>query len=123
MRPIKFRAWDNDRNLWENRFVTGPGTDGKFMALRCCGNSTVEQFTGLHDKNGREIYEGDILEMFPDSGAAEAGRTEPQKVIWSAPCFTLQRPNGHKTFFVLDPSVAKSSKVIGNVHENSEMLK
>jgi len=59
MREIKFRAW-----------VEEPGTDIRWFYYFKIGETVSpslsvvawEQFTGLHDKNGKEIYEGDILE-------------------------------------------------------------
>lgn len=123
MRPIKFRAWARE----QKQFAYLELPDGRKYSKCSFAFPFVhdgwEQFTGLHDKNGREIYEGDLLEMFPGSGAAQAGKTEPQTVIWSAPCFNLQRPNGQKTFFVLESSIAKVCEVIGNIHENPELLK
>lgn len=60
-REIKFRAWDNINNEMrypakKDVFATGP-TSGDFIDKW----DTVMQFTGLHDKNGKEIYEGDLV--------------------------------------------------------------
>lgn len=61
MRVIKFRAWDSLHNVYREHqdpqtiqaVVFGNDYDGRVI---------VEQFTGLLDKNGKEIYEGDILQ-------------------------------------------------------------
>ena len=67
MREIKFRAWDKSDNVWleEDQFVIYP--QGIFDAWLGqdepleMDEVILMQYTGLKDKNGKEIYEGDIV--------------------------------------------------------------
>lgn len=67
MRAIKFRVWDNDikkyRSEKDGDYSLGV-LSGKVRGIygEKFPEMQVEQFTGLHDKNGKEIYEGDIVE-------------------------------------------------------------
>lgn len=83
--------------------------------------ATVGQFTGLHDKNGKEIYEGDII-GFEDYTSTESGYYEQRctgVVEWS---------NETASFDVSDRLSAESYEVlgecvvIGNIYENPELL-
>ena len=85
-REIKFRVWDLDNKEWYHstqlviRPYSGSITDGATTP-----NTELMQFTGLNDKNGKEIYEGDIL------GADETCRSSSHYIVeWNEKhcCFT-----------------------------------
>ena len=60
MREIKFRAWDTQLKLFTYSGF-GSKTFAIFIKRVNCKRYIISQFTGLEDKNGKEIYEGDIF--------------------------------------------------------------
>lgn len=79
-----------------------------------------QQFTGLHDKNGKEIYEGDIVK-FPKqwwhSDRHEADKMFVEEITWGDDYGSWWRFSGG------DWSVEKEDvEVIGNIYENPELL-
>ena len=70
------------------------------------------QFTGLHDKNGKEIYEGDLIELDIEDGLNKFGI-----VKFEDGCFGVNSRAATLAYLT-----ACGSKIIGNIHENPELL-
>lgn len=115
-RQIKFRVWDSSNNEW----VEGPC---EYVQLEKIFSPNVgkwyenewifQQFTGLLDKNGREIYEGDILEY-------SSSRPEFSKTIVR---WTREDEDNHPGFIVSSSYTQYGlPTIIGNIFENPDLL-
>ena len=114
MRPLKFRAW-NGENMEYGGFVIHAG--GKIInnapeLCRVKEDSPVMQFTGLTDKNGKEIYEGDILKICRHW---DSSMMRPQTVEFVDGKFY---PFGTGDW---EPDMDEV-EVVGNIHETPELL-
>lgn len=112
MRELKFRAWSEETKSFEC-FDLYEGTECGLTNLQIWARNTqIEQYTGLKDKNGKEIYEGDILQI-DDHILGDF------EVLWQNLGWAIKRSVGFETLRVHKP---EDIVVIGNVHENPELV-
>ncbi len=127
MKEIKFRAWtdqgtqgtfrmENDIGILPSKHSEHWLENGLGLFLQTGSSHKLMQYTGLKDKNGKEIYEGDIVEIYDDK----------YKIVYSAPTFREvgignSRNRVMTGSFVGD--IIYHLKIIGNIYENPELLK
>lgn len=109
-REIKFRAWDKDGTLEMIYLNLGDFLDPPQEFEGGLDGFVVMQYMGRKDKNGKEIYEGDIVR-----GKAETVVIEWKDEMWTEEGFIT----GFSELF----EGANCYEVIGNIYENPDMLK
>ena len=118
MREIKFRQWGPEGKSWHFFEFTDGICSGVINATLSV--YPIYQFTGLHDKNGKEIYEGDIVKYEADkeSGIAII-EYWPGSFIFNWIKQTTPSPSIIDSAFYF--GCHSELEIIGNIHENPEL--
>lgn len=115
-RILKFRAWDIESKCWIRPSLLEVFTDNGILRNLYDSEelfTIIEQFTGIHDNHGKEIYEGDILQYL-----GEDVKKSRMVVRW-----TTEDEDNHPGFMISDSYSQRGyPTIIGNVHENPELL-
>ena len=125
-REIKFRVWDIELHMWINNIGMGKdntlckGTEKRFAVM---------QYIGLKDKNGNEIYEGDILCNDEYQTWAWRGVIKFSHGVFGAEWLSIVKSQsmvgswGQKhNLRKLDDDIVERQIIIGNIYENPELL-
>lgn len=135
MRTLKFRVWSDD----DGKYLDGMAIDN--FVLRPNGNYhidtkcgfvefpvIIELYTGLKDKNGKEIYEGDIVRLLVSEDFRKKFLEEYHCEIPTGDCqvffecgaFMINQNDEY--YLPLGQYKTEEIEVIGNIHENKELL-
>lgn len=136
MRDIKFRAWlikekkmvgVSDLLLAGGGIIQTSCEDSDYDGLsKVVGRDCVlMQYTGLKDKNGKEIYEGDICEVRYEYDLNESDYCEGEsksEVVFRDGCFCFGKSGDGLLSQTVASYLPNNIEVVGNVYENPELL-
>lgn len=144
MRDIRFRAWDKRLKMWcydfpnlggftlfgevllidgfSSHFGENPAQDGngnRLNSLDRLDDIEFTQFTGLHDKHGKEIYEGDILKYSDGSDVSH------HRIFWddkAARWMDKRLEDGDSSTAYDGFEFVRDCQIIGNIYQNPELV-
>lgn len=124
MNKKKFRVWDTltktfltDKSHFQGHYVIG--LNGSFHNLHNGGGDLeyiLQQFTGLKDKNNKEIFEGDIVKLHDSRNGDRVG-----DVYFGSGAFIVRHIAS--LFYGAKDGMCEDYEVVGNIFQNPELLK
>lgn len=131
MRELKFRCWDKQDNIWITSnylecYSESPYNPiGTLVCLYDWENAdrfVIQQYTGIKDSKGNEVYEGDIIKFYREDVFYEVRYVDE----YTAFTVLLHNPKQIKGLEMYDHMVdigyTSDKEVIGNIFENSELI-
>lgn len=125
MREIKFRAWDKELKNWADyaiaydRLSFLDENTGWWKTDKEGERFTLCQYTGLKDKNDREIYEGDIVRAVVFSKWIGVAKYSDKNQAFVFECID----KNYRGNIVFMSQFDQGFKILGNIYENPELLK
>lgn len=128
MRDIKFRAWDKELKEWTNYSISNIDDTlidfynketGFWESDREGERFALCQYTGLKDKNDREIYEGDIVRAVRFSRWEGVAKYSDKNQAFVFECID----KNYRGNIVFMSQFDQGFKILGNIYENPELLK
>ena len=121
-REILFRGKENPSGEWIEGFLVGNCHIGDWVTATPVHSKTVGQFTGLTDKNGKKVFENDIIVICYETDGEEF--TETKRVHYNEKeCCWYPMRWEECCEYCYHYTEVKSIEVIGNIHDNPELLK
>lgn len=124
-RVIKVRAWDTKHKRWAGNVEFGEGASiGLYELLESCDkfrNVVWVQFTGLLDKHGKEIWEGDVVKW----GHIVGGEEHPPRIAEVKMCPDIEFHSQVGVFrfgSFIYTDTEKWLEILGNIYEHPHLL-
>jgi uncharacterized phage protein (TIGR01671 family) len=130
MRDILFRGKRFDNGEWVEGNLFVPDFE-KYPTQICIGThivritfevdpETIGQYTGLTDKNGKKIFEGDIVKAASDVLGSPFEGERIGKIVYDECSYFIEPQNPMESLYLFDECTDYT--VIGNIHDNPEMI-
>lgn len=124
-RPIKFRAWNNELKTMADCENIGGALGSLLIATNYQGIEDLifMQYTGTDDKDGKEIFEGDVIEVKTYEDWRGTRLNERGKIVFAfGESRFVYQLHGYNYGITKKTVEEKEIKIIGNIYENPELL-